>query len=339
MNKFFGVVKCLAVMIIFVVIQFGVATVAAIGYGIFYAAINDGNVEQQELNKLILENSMAISVIAQIVALIIMGLWYYLAYYKKEVKKTNKTFKGEQIAGICMLGLGLQFVINYLVILIGMGFPKLIEQHEKHMQETGMNELGVVAVLSTVILAPLLEEIVFRGIIIRIGVKSFKYQITVILLSSILFGAAHGIPLQIIYAFLLGTIIAAVYFRYRNLLLCMLLHAVFNASSYISILLQKVSNDNNSWLIGIMMFVVPITLTGIGSILVFKKDKDTQEDIASYVLDKKLDAQIEAQKEFNFNNTAQIKTDEIRINEAKTDEIKQDVIEREEFLVSHDSIE
>jgi len=90
-----------------------------------------------------------------------------------------------------------------------------------------------VMVITAVIMAPIFEEIIFRGIMqkgmINNGVEPWK----AILLSSILFGLIHGNPWQFVGATLLGCVLGLVYYKTKSLLLPMLLHGFNNLCSAI----------------------------------------------------------------------------------------------------------
>ncbi|MFN8362534.1 MAG: CPBP family intramembrane glutamic endopeptidase [Cloacibacterium normanense] len=82
--------------------------------------------------------------------------------------------------------------------------------------------------LLTVLFAPFLEEILFRGIIqkglINKGVKPAK----AIIFSALAFGIFHLNPWQTVNAFLLGLVLGVVYYKTKSLLMPILLHAFNN---------------------------------------------------------------------------------------------------------------
>ena len=84
------------------------------------------------------------------------------------------------------------------------------------------------AVFLLVIVAPLTEEVLFRGLILRAFLRRFKPG-AAFLLSSMLFGLLHLDPWQFVSAFGLGLIFAWWYARTRSLVPCLLGHALANA--------------------------------------------------------------------------------------------------------------
>ncbi len=85
------------------------------------------------------------------------------------------------------------------------------------------------------ILAPLAEEIVFRGAILRtlLGIMSKKNHWVAIMISAAIFGAVHGNQAQFINALLMGLILGWMYYRTGSLVPGILLHWVNNTMAYV----------------------------------------------------------------------------------------------------------
>lgn len=98
------------------------------------------------------------------------------------------------------------------------------------------------AILSTVIAAPILEEILFRGLVFESCAERYGKGVA-LLISSLLFGIVHGIPVQIINAFVVGLILGYIYLKTRSLLSVIILHAVNNGIAYATLTLA--GNEGN----------------------------------------------------------------------------------------------
>ena len=90
-----------------------------------------------------------------------------------------------------------------------------------------MMELGFTAVLFSCVGAPVLEEMLFRGVILRSFMQQYS-RTEAILWSSLLFGLAHLNPYQFVTAFFLGVLLGWLYHRTHSLWPSILLHAVYN---------------------------------------------------------------------------------------------------------------
>ncbi len=82
------------------------------------------------------------------------------------------------------------------------------------------------------LLAPLSEEIVFRGAILRTLLTSMKPW-TAILISAFIFGLIHMNPVQIPFAFLAGILLGWMYWRTGSILPGMAYHWANNSIAYI----------------------------------------------------------------------------------------------------------
>jgi len=78
-----------------------------------------------------------------------------------------------------------------------------------------------------VIVAPVTEELLFRGIILR-GLLSRHRPVVALALTAFLFGAVHANPWQFLSAFWLGIALGWLYLRTGRILLCILGHAISN---------------------------------------------------------------------------------------------------------------
>lgn len=84
--------------------------------------------------------------------------------------------------------------------------------------------------LSAVVLAPLLEEVVFRGYITS-GLQYAYGPITAWFISSLIFGIAHGDITPAINATFCGLVLGFYYMRYRSLMLVIMLHSMNNLTA------------------------------------------------------------------------------------------------------------
>ena len=84
--------------------------------------------------------------------------------------------------------------------------------------------------LSAVVLAPLLEEVVFRGYITS-GLQYAYGPVAAWFISSLIFGIAHGDIAPAINATFCGLVLGFYYMRYRSLMLVIMLHSMNNLTA------------------------------------------------------------------------------------------------------------
>lgn len=139
---------------------------------------------------------------------------------------------------------------------------KYIEQLDSYMQG------GLWPMMTAVIAAPILEEFLFRGIIQK-NLVSRLGPLWGILLGSLIFGAIHLIPQQIIYAGCLGVILGTIYHltgalndaiavHFVNNGLTSLLYLVFGTSGSLE---RKLLGEGTLWTAA---YILALLILGIG---------------------------------------------------------------------------
>jgi len=95
------------------------------------------------------------------------------------------------------------------------------------------------AFFTAVIFAPVLEELIFRGVVLQGFLRNYS-PVKAIIWTNVLFGLAHLNPWQFIGAFLMGILISWMYYKTRNLILPVAMHMLNNVISYLFLYLSDV---------------------------------------------------------------------------------------------------
>lgn len=165
---------------------------------------------------------------------------------------------------IFMLGLGLWN--NYLNELVDL--PNTMEAFFEDMMR---HPLGIIA---TVVMAPIMEELLFRGAIQGYLLRHWKNPLGAILLSSFLFGAVHGNPAQIPFAFIIGLGLGWVYYKTGSLVPCVFMHFINNGSAVLIFWLTQNSKGTLVEIYGLKMAtllaVIGMALTILGFVGITK---------------------------------------------------------------------
>ena len=140
-----------------------------------------------------------------------------------------------------VVGVGLIFaggltlnLLRDLVSLLTGETPKQPEQIVACVRGTALTLMGPVVV----VVAPLGEEIFFRGFVYR-GLRRRFPVWPAALISAVVFGAVHVYPLLIPALFVVGLGLALLYERRRSLLAPVIAHATFNALGFLTIALGR----------------------------------------------------------------------------------------------------
>lgn len=99
------------------------------------------------------------------------------------------------------------------------------------------------SVITVCILAPVLEEMLFRGIIVRSFLAQYPRKFA-IFASAALFGAAHLNIYQFMVGLIAGSVLAWLYERSRSLWPCIALHCMYNST--ISFFCQNFSDKSGN---------------------------------------------------------------------------------------------
>ncbi|MBQ7636629.1 MAG: CPBP family intramembrane metalloprotease [Lachnospiraceae bacterium] len=176
---------------------------------------------------------MYVQFAATAISLVVVAVWYYFGYVRKEKKisgnKTFKdTFKGFPDAAFLFFGgvatWGMAGVLDRLVTALA---PARAEEVNEMLSVVLGSGVEVAGVITGILLAPLMEELLMRGIILRRSKRDFGMW-GCIIISAILFGVLHMNILQGIYVIPMGLFWGYVGYRYNSVIPCIFLHILNN---------------------------------------------------------------------------------------------------------------
>ena len=171
-----------------------------------------------------------------IIALVAGGAICYVIYRKDHVVESDMIRqKPASLVPVVLCGILASHGLSILVSLLGLVVKAGYDQTQAMLTASGV----FITLLKTVILAPLAEELAFRGLSFRRLDKSLGFW-PAALISSALFGVYHLNLLQGIYAFIFGIILCLVYRRFGNIRAVIIMHA---AANLVSVLLQAAGLD------------------------------------------------------------------------------------------------
>jgi uncharacterized protein len=145
------------------------------------------------------------------------------------------------------IGVGLfgQFVLIYLLYLpweqVDPRLSQELQQPAKHLTGgfPGV-DLAVIAVL-TVLVVPVIEELFFRGLVLRGFIRLFAGAgrvvgpVLAVTTTGIVFGLAHGELLELLGLAAFGVLLSVMAYRYKRLGPCIFAHATFNLIAILAI--------------------------------------------------------------------------------------------------------
>ncbi len=131
---------------------------------------------------------------------------------------------------IIVIGLALQLVISAALTLIEPFIPKLMGEYSELMKQAF--DTNWVSIVALVVMAPISEEIFFRGVALEYARRSSTKLWFVVVAQALAFGIAHGNLVQGTYAFVVGSVLGFICLRVGDLPTSMIGHFAVNASSF-----------------------------------------------------------------------------------------------------------
>ena len=180
-----------------------------------------------------------VMVVAGILLLFVYIPWYYFGCGRPRISRevAGRAFAPRTLVVVVVIAAGLNYGINCLLLSVNIAVPQALESYNQLMETAGLG-VSPWANAAAVILAPLGEELIFRGVVFyyaRRAVSGMKNAKAAFWIANIfqarLFGLYHMNLVQGIYAFIIGLALGYLCQRYRSVIPGMLAHLVFNGMS------------------------------------------------------------------------------------------------------------
>lgn len=212
-----------------------------------------------------MNNLNLITCVMYICALIPIALWYYFKFYKVKKKSSRlRYYRPSSVGYTVLLAFGVSHAISLLFILIAVIMPQSMENYNNLVENSGFLSYSVIWFISTLVLPPLVEELLFRGLIMGKFRRAGSSFLVANILQALLFGVFHMNLVQGIYAFFLGLVMGYLVQKYHTLLASMTFHAFFNFfGTFLTDMENKVFNEYLQFLamiLGILFTVIALYL-------------------------------------------------------------------------------
>lgn len=180
-------------------------------------------------------------------AMHLTALLAFFGLYRSYPEKFQEPFSRRKISGkkAFLIALYSFLIVIPILSVVTLAWSTLLEvwQIEPQLQDTVMIfaeidnlPLLVLMILLTVVLAPISEEVLFRGCLYRF-LKAKIMLLPALLVSGALFALLHHNLMSFVPLFLLGVALAYAYERSGDIKVPILMHGIFNLNTVIIILL------------------------------------------------------------------------------------------------------
>ncbi len=165
--------------------------------------------------------------------LVVILLYWLILWCRKQNMRDYAGFfspRAVNVIGAVFAGITLNVVVGCVLEQIQLP-SEMVREYAEGM-ETLLGGSFVVVLITVAVVAPFVEELVFRGALLRALQNALNTPLAVVI-SSLLFALAHVGPIQMTYAFLIGLILCLVRLMSGSLWCTVAMHVAFNAANYL----------------------------------------------------------------------------------------------------------
>ena len=192
--------------------------------------------------------------IAGVIALFVFG---WLLRKKRMLRLSSRDLKGSLLLSCVGIGIGLALLSKLTFVVGVLTQPVVLEQSSAASPAF----LWVESIATKAVLIPIVEELLFRGILFGSFASSFSYKLA-IPLSAAIFALVHY-TVSWPMVFLIGTMLAWIYWRTGSLAAPMVIHCTVNFFALLSLPLYALLAVNRTLgilaALGLFLAGIPVT--------------------------------------------------------------------------------
>ena len=185
------------------------------------ATVNDGSIES-----LLMPILLLMPIVSSGVVWLYIRLRRGVNLLELRTHRESKKEIGNYIVPFVIMLIGINCITNPIIVQIP---SPSIEEFEQML--SGNETMLMAFALAAIIVAPIAEELLYRGVLVN-GIKNKFGTKAAIIGSSLVFAVAHGNVPQGIGAFTIGILLAYAYIKTESLWVPILLHFINNLSAF-----------------------------------------------------------------------------------------------------------
>lgn len=224
-------------------------------FSIIAQSLKGGQVlDEDDVNAMLGADAMTLTLISGLLTIVIV-----LVFYLIRRKKLSEALMLRAVPAPTLLTAPSLVPALYLLVTVAlMLLPEAwIESYSE--ASAGIDSGTLIGVIAVVVVAPIVEEFIFRGLMMNRLSRVMPGWLAVVL-SAAVFGACHGHPVWFAYAFVLGAFFGFVDLRLGSIWPSILGHLVFNAIGQIFTFIPE-TEEGTELLISLgVLLVVAIVL-------------------------------------------------------------------------------
>lgn len=190
-----------------------------------------GDADMSSLESDLLGYTTIITMLSNALSLIFILLFFRIRKTKLFAEVQLHRCSMKQILAVGLFGISFSYFFGWVIEIIP--FPESLMDSFVASHDTLSMGNPFVNFISVAILAPIVEEVFFRGLIYT-RLKAGMNIIVAAILSAIMFGVMHGEIIWILYAFVVGIMLVWVFETTNSLLPCIVIHIANNSLSQLT---------------------------------------------------------------------------------------------------------
>lgn len=244
---------------------------------------------ETQLMDAVMGEAMTMTFVAGVLVLLIFWLVFLIRKKKFTAEVCIRPIPVKGILPIALLAACFNVITSVVISYI----PWPESWMQSYMEKSSVIDNSVAAWLTAVVMAPVLEEIVCRGLMYT-RLKKGLPVIAAAIITSLVFGTVHGTVIWAIYTFIFSMVLIWVFERFQSLTACILLHMAYNLSGMaLSYIPQEAGG------VVLVLFVVGIVV----AVLMYKQVVKITEDIPKVALQESVEVAMDVPVD-EFTGTA-----------------------------------
>lgn len=241
-----GILVSFEIMVLFMALQMLVGIVGAEATMLAYMVQTGGDIRQAQYalyDIMYTDSYMTIlTVVATLVSAVFSVPAYWIIWGRKRTLEDKQYFREKVLklkpfAMIVIAACGLYYLSILIVAVIAAVSPGMMEEYTE-MVDTALGGSQALAMLAAVILAPINEECIMRGLILK-NLQRFFSTPAVVIIQAILFGLFHANWVQGIYVLPVGAALGYVAVKSRSVIPSIFMHLFYNTLSFVVVMLPE----------------------------------------------------------------------------------------------------
>ena len=232
MNRMNERIKAVITAVMYVAVFYGISMLVQFIYTMWQTSMGN-SAAQVRINAV--NNTYALSLVSTVITFVV-----YVAMGKLRDEPLGKMLEREKNPLIITvmavsLAIGMRMLVTvYYSLSLNVDFlKKSIDAANETAPLLKTDMQVIVTLVSVCIIAPLFEELLFRGIVMKEFLKIMRPWAAIVL-QALIFGISHRVLFQTIFTFIVGIILGIVYYKTHSIKEAAICHSVFNISELFS---------------------------------------------------------------------------------------------------------